>query len=437
MKKQKHLLLFLLFLFSFPYLAGCNKKRSTIITSLLSSKFPSDLDVPIISGSSRLNGSVAFVVQDEPFSIIPVDTNTGTLSFQFPITDLSFLKPNNGSIYGSDLFIASENLGAVVYTGNDSSFNHITGVAIFNPSTGTFLSKINCAITVSNTSNYKALDYSSSTNSVSYRTVSTFTSSFASGVVIIGNKLYVSTSNLDTSNYSTYYPGTVFVFDITSLTSPLYLATIFPGQDGGDPTIRYFNPTQLTLYGSKILLTSSGATEFDASFNSLAVSNGALEVIDPSTNTVTASYNLGKAGLNGEEVKIYSSGTNNIAVIGSQVQGHIYRVNLTTGTVMNSYTSNPIVVTSATTNEIISLSISQDQSYVFVASKANSKIYVLSLSSLDTNPSSPTVVQTKDPIPGVTSLVSPSNLETLVSQNNVQRAIYTTGDPPTVGFVSQ
>lgn len=429
--KKSLLLLLLLALFT-----GCYKRSdSVIVASLLSSDFPSDLDVPMVSGSPLLNGTTAFIAQDNPLAVLPVNVSTGTLASSFYPVDLSFLRPSGGSIYGSDLFIATETLGALCYSGNEGSGAHITGVALFNPSTGDIYCNIDCRRLVGTTF-YQTVDYDSASDVVSYRTVNNYLTSFASGVVILGSTLYVSTSNLDTGNYSTYYPGTVFVFDIFNLYSPSPPTTIFTGPDGIDPNTRYFNPTQVSLYGSKILLVSAGATEFNSSYQSVVKTNGALEIIDSATNTITNSFSLGLAAPGSEEVKIYQNGaSDDIAVLASQVFGRLYRVNLTTPIVIND-ANTPIVINGYTSDEILSVAPSLDNQYFFVSSQKDDKIHVVTISSTDATPATPTIVRSEDPRPGSTYKSFPSNLEILPASGGSQRVLFTTGQPPEVRKLS-
>jgi hypothetical protein len=161
---------------------------------------------------------------------------------------------------------------------------------------------------------------------------------FTSGAAVASDRLFVSLSNLgDGGNtpFARYLPGAVLVYALDLASDP-------PRAEPEPlrPVIetRGFNPSHVTRYadGARewILVTVSGAIGIEADDPStpqieqetLALTDGAIEVIDPETLALVGEIPLGPGALAFDRLAIDPTGR--VAVVGSAVGREVYVVDL-------------------------------------------------------------------------------------------------------------
>lgn len=160
---------------------------------------------------------------------------------------------------------------------------------------------------------------------------------FTSGAAVAAGRLFVSTSNLGAGAGTLnpqFLPGTVLVFDLAAAplaVSPHPTTPVLP--------TTAFNPTHVTAYTTPsgrelVLVGASGALglvsddpstpEREAGGN--ALSDAAIDVIDPQQLRLVASIPLGPAALSFERLGIDPD--RRVALIGSAITRHVYAVDL-------------------------------------------------------------------------------------------------------------
>ena len=161
--------------------------------------------------------------------------------------------------------------------------------------------------------------------------------SFTSGVAVAGGSLFVSTSNLGAGAGTIlpqFLPGTVLLFDYDPDVGQLQ-------PDAAIPWIftSGFNPTHLTPYTTPggrdlLLVTVTGATGLIADdpgtpereTGGLALTEAAIDVLDPWQRRLVATIPLGLAALSFDRLAIDPTGR--VALTGSSVERLAYAVDL-------------------------------------------------------------------------------------------------------------
>jgi len=155
------------------------------------------------------------------------------------------------------------------------------------------------------------------------------------------------------ANGVTIFPGYPDLAYVTNTNPVSYFPTEFgPGwvscveidNDNGSviaeiPT-QWLNPQHVITDGDLVYVSCAGTIDFTPpDYIATALDNGGVHVIDPATNTIIKSYDLGKGGPGPMAV----SPSGKYLYIGSGVAGWLFKIDLESGTVLNE-ASNPIVI---------------------------------------------------------------------------------------------
>ena len=152
-------------------------------------------------------------------------------------------------------------------------------------------------------------------------TVAAFTTNLTSGVLRVGGRLLVSTSNFASVGGSPVLnPGTVLLFDVVE--DPDGALVVTPA----DPPFLVMtdpNPTALTLLpGGLVAVTNTGLLSLAPGASGPA----SLDVIDPAVPALVANIPLGTSAPSFRELALDPAGT--VAVLGSAVSPELYAVDL-------------------------------------------------------------------------------------------------------------
>ncbi len=166
-----------------------------------------------------------------------------------------------------------------------------------------------------------------------------FLSSFTSGAAVAAGALFVSVSNIGANPGrpdTQFLPGAVLVFDFDPGATPPRVA---PSATAAVLFTSGFNPTQVTAYRAPsgrdfVLVTVSGALGLapdvpatpEREAGGLALSNGAIDVIDATERRVVATIPLGLAAPSFDRLAIDPTGR--VAIVGSAVARRLYAVDL-------------------------------------------------------------------------------------------------------------
>ena len=166
-----------------------------------------------------------------------------------------------------------------------------------------------------------------------------FFTSFTSGAARVGDRLFVTTSNLGAgvgTLETQYLPGTVLAFDLDLGGPGVELA---PAAAGDVIFTSGFNPTHVTAHRTAggrdlLLVTVSGAAGLvtddprtpERESGGVARSEAAIDVIDPEQLRLVASIPLGFAALSFERLAIDPTGR--VALAGSAIARRVYAVDL-------------------------------------------------------------------------------------------------------------
>jgi hypothetical protein len=152
-----------------------------------------------------------------------------------------------------------------------------------------------------------------------------FLTSFTAGKAVAADRLFVATSNFVTD--SRYRPGTVLVYEWIAAAGQI---TVLPSIETPVLFTTRFNPTGLVRHVTSggrelVLVTVTGALG-PAPTGRRAVTEAAIDVIDPSVPRVAATIPLGFAGAGFGAAAIDPSGR--IALFGSAVHRELYAIDL-------------------------------------------------------------------------------------------------------------
>ena len=188
--------------------------------------------------------------------------------------------------------------------------------------------------------------------------VPSYLSSFTSGAALVGERLFVSTSNLGNDAGTTepqYLPGSVLVYDIDLSVAP---PTLTPNAATPVLLTSGFNPTQVTgldLGGRRfVLVTLSGAigVEPDDPGTSeiegagVALTDAAIDVIDADTLNHVATIPLARAGLAFNRLAV--DPTQRVAAIGSAIQRWLLAIDLEPLATLPAAPPTPLILDGST-----------------------------------------------------------------------------------------
>jgi hypothetical protein len=152
-----------------------------------------------------------------------------------------------------------------------------------------------------------------------------FLTSFTAGKAVAAGRLFVATSNFVTG--SRYRPGTVLVYDWSEVAGQI---AVSPSVDIPVLFTTGFNPTGLvrhvTAGGRELVLVTVTGALGPAPTGHRAVTEAAVDVIDPSVPRIAATIPLGLAGAGFEAAALDPSAQ--IALLGSAVRRELYAVDL-------------------------------------------------------------------------------------------------------------
>jgi len=321
---------------------------------IFGSDYPADIVIPDVDGMR----STAFVVSFmSPSGVLAIDLETNPLQLSQSFGGL--ISPS-GTGFPGNLYVMSTTRAFLLTSSHVIDFNPTTG----NVNTSTPL------LEEYNLGGYHPISGSFDVDGDGSEedAVQTVSMSYPSDLAVQGNQLFITMSNLINPILPAIAgPGTVRVFQINSSSPYLTEAT--------SPIITSdFNPTGVTpLPDGTVAITNSGVSDiFDAAAHPMT--NSSIDIIDPSTNTITANISLGAASLSFKRLAVSSDGLT--AYIGSASYGELYAVDLENQTVLYSHQS-PITVTGndAGSDYFSAVALSYDDWYLFAASFDNSAIY--------------------------------------------------------------
>lgn len=155
--------------------------------------------------------------------------------------------------------------------------------------------------------------------------VPSFLTSFTAGKAVAAGRLFVATSNFVTG--SRYRPGTVLVYEWIVAAGQI---TVSPSIETPVLFTTHFNPTgvvrHVTSGGRELVLVTVTGALAPAPTGHRAVTEAAVDVIDPSVPRIAATIPLGFAGAGFEAAAIDPSGQ--IALLGSAVHRELYAIDL-------------------------------------------------------------------------------------------------------------
>ncbi len=160
-------------------------------------------------------------------------------------------------------------------------------------------------------------------------------SNFASpnGCAIIGDYAWIANPNP-----ITYFPtvlGTGWVNKVALGTDPGVIAEI---------ETDWLNPQNVIVHGDYVYVSCTGTVDFfPPDYLATALDPGGVHVIDPDTGEIVESYELGTCGPGPMAI----SPDGRYLYAGSNVAGHVYRIDLLNGQILND-ASSPIVVSDYT-----------------------------------------------------------------------------------------
>jgi hypothetical protein len=177
-------------------------------------------------------------------------------------------------------------------------------------------------------------------------------------MAVSGAKVYIPNANVTSYTPFDYAPASVTVVDMTTRTVAAHIATTF------------FQPVFAISYGGLVYVVEAGKTGFDASYNVTVSTDGGIDVIDPATDSVIGSIDLGKSAA-GRPVVV--AGTP-FAYVGTSLGGFVMKVNLDAESVVRGV-DDPIRLTTARTF-VSSLAATPD-GHILAASFNTDEVYVI------------------------------------------------------------
>lgn len=153
-----------------------------------------------------------------------------------------------------------------------------------------------------------------------------FVTRFTAATAVVGDRLFVATSNLFSPSRATFHPGTVLIYrlDFDGTGRPI---GVRPDIDTPVVFTTAFNPTGLTAHRTPagrdvVLVTQTGAIDAGGAL----LGDSAIDVIDAATLRLVATVPLGLAGAAFGDLAIDPGG--HVALIGAESRRHLYAFDL-------------------------------------------------------------------------------------------------------------
>lgn len=153
-----------------------------------------------------------------------------------------------------------------------------------------------------------------------------FVTRFTAASTVVGDRLFVATSNLFSSSRATFHPGTVLIhrLEFDGAGRPI---GVRPDPDTPVVFTTAFNPTGLTAHRTPtgrdvVLVTQTGAIDAGGAL----LGDSAIDVIDAATARLVATVPLGLAGAAFGDLAIDPGGR--VALIGAESRRHLYAFDL-------------------------------------------------------------------------------------------------------------
>lgn len=246
--------------------------------------------------------------------------------------DLS--NPIGFGYYLNDVEIAGDRLGFVLANaGGSDSVPTCSNVVVVDPTLGTIRQTVDLANAVDPGPPY--LDSSGAAIGAP-----TFVQSGAEGLAYVRTApskglLFVAMSNfiVGAPSYGAVkYPGTVEVFDVDETAAAPVTPRPRPGLATETIVTAGFNAVAVTPLVSdtgrvRLLVTTAGATAFDASFALVPVTPASIEVFDVDSRQRLGRFDLGLAGLSASRPALGRDAVgHHLVAVGSSVRGEVYLV---------------------------------------------------------------------------------------------------------------
>ncbi|MBJ19936.1 MAG: hypothetical protein GY910_27230 [bacterium] len=154
-----------------------------------------------------------------------------------------------------------------------------------------------------------------------------FVTTFTADSLLVGNRLFVATSNLIRSSTAQFSPGTVLAFDLDLTTTP---PRVGPAPENAVLLTSGYNPTSLAPYttpsGRELVLVGVTGAIALGTGSGLVRTDSAIDVIDAATLELIASVPLGPAGLGFAGMALDPTGR--IGLIGAATSPSIFAIDL-------------------------------------------------------------------------------------------------------------
>ncbi|MBU4483795.1 hypothetical protein KKA47_00060 [bacterium] len=304
---------------------------------LLGSDYPPTIIIPDIEGMR----STAFVLSfANPSGIVPIDLDANPLKTS---SVFSIIETPESTGFPSTFIIHSATQGFILTSSH---------IIYFNPQNGSIYTTVNITNSVDITKSYTNSDDSSADSIQNPNT--------PGGIVVIGDKVFVSFANFINYFYpASCAPGVVKIFNI-STSAP------FISESGHFVTTDY-NPTALTkLDDSTLLITNTGVMNILEGASQPAT-NSSVDVYSLSQNEIIANISVGPAALSFHPVALIED--QNRGFLASASRGEIYEIDLKNFEATRDIT-NPIKVTgnSVGADYLSFISTSYNDQYLFASS---------------------------------------------------------------------
>lgn len=310
----------------------------------LAGDFPSDIVIPNIEGMK----SIAFIVStSSPAGVLAVDIDANPMVLS---SEFAGLRSPDGSGIPAKLAIQNADR-AFMLTSNS--------VVCFSPKSGDVLSTTAVLRDVNVGAGRANSDGSSSP--------STIATSYPSSIALLGDTLFVSTSNyIRTEAPALAAPGTVLVFEIGAECAMNFLNAI---------VTTGYNPTGLAIRNDEELIVTNSGVLSIVDATAVPETDSSVDIVDVNSLNVIANINLGLVSASFHAMAITSDGTRGF--VGSSAYGEVYELDLANRKLLRGPT-DPIVV-SETSDLITDVKLSVDDTYIFAASFEQSAVYPFSV----------------------------------------------------------